>query len=80
MSAYIEFIEGAAKPKTRTWIVRKKDTPLVLGRISWMATWRRYWFEPGEATGFDASCLKAIAEFLEKQTRDHWDRLKGIPT
>jgi hypothetical protein len=35
-----------------------------LGKITWKATWRRYWFEPAPGTGFDGDCLQDIKNFI----------------
>jgi NADH:ubiquinone oxidoreductase subunit len=56
--------------KTRRWVVSNAlDTGAAtpLGWIEWKASWRKYWFCPTNQTGFDAGCLKEIAEFLTFQ-------------
>ena len=42
-----------------------------LGLIKWKANWRKYAFFPYTSTCFEQVCLKDIAEFIEKETREY---------
>lgn len=55
----------SASGLTGRWTVENKNSPVLLGWIEWHAPWRRYWFCPVNGTGFDASCLTDIADFLK---------------
>lgn len=70
-STYIKFVSGPPKPKTLTWWVMTKDDGLTLGIIGWFARWRKYGFYPESATVFEEVCLREIAEFCERKTREH---------
>lgn len=67
--SYLKFVpEGTSKSGlTKRWTVQNLEG-CVLGWIQWKASWRRYWFEPTNQTGFDAACLKDIVDFLVKET------------
>ncbi len=60
-----------SKKKTRTWLVREKARGYQLGRIAWFGRWRKYAFNPFLQTVFEEKCLRDIADFCERQTREH---------
>jgi hypothetical protein len=62
--------------KTNTYLVESLR-PERLGRIRWFAAWRRYCFEPFTTTVFDPSCLREIADFIEKETADRKTQWRG---
>ena len=66
MSKYIKFELCEQKKKTAVYSVMQSDALFVLGFIKWFPAWRRYCFYPEEGVIFDASCLKAIIDFIEK--------------
>lgn len=71
-STHLHFTEVAPNPdsqKTKLWAVGAGG--FGLGKVSWKAQWRRYWFEPFPQTGFDALCMEQIASFCREETRKH---------
>jgi hypothetical protein len=64
--SFLHFEEGPSSRSTltKTWRVTGASDD-VLGVIRWHAPWRRYWFECNG--GFDVSCLREIADFIERQ-------------
>lgn len=53
--------------KTDIYEVWSKDGKSYLGTVSWYAAWRCYAFYPsGRNTVFERTCLRDIAEFLDK--------------
>ena len=64
--SFLRFEEGVA-PRgyiTKVWRVNNVDG-FTLGCIRWHAPWHRYVFECNGK--FDVSCLREIADFLERQ-------------
>jgi len=64
--SFLRFEEGVA-PRgyvTKVWRVNNLSGQ-TLGVVRWHAPWRRYWFECNG--GFDVSCLREGADFLERQ-------------
>jgi hypothetical protein len=59
---------GSDSGKTKRWTVNNRQTDEVLGWIEWKAAWRKYWFCPVNATGFDADCMEEITNFLRAET------------
>jgi len=80
--SFISFIEGEAKPKTRTWEVwsRPQDEGGkdggggMLGEVKWYGPWRCYAFFAQAQTVFERKCLRGIATFCEEQTITHRSR------
>ena len=68
---YIRFVETAPKPKTRVWTVLAVDGNVPLGEVKWFGRWRGYAFFPGPELVFERTCLRDIADFIEKQNADH---------
>jgi hypothetical protein len=56
---------------TEIWEVRTADRRTLLGEVRWFAHWRRYSFFPQAGHGFDATCLRDIAGFCERQMQEH---------
>ena len=52
------------------WQVNSKRHGDLLGMIDWEKKWKCYEFQPEHATGFDAECLRDIANFLEELTNE----------
>ena len=55
---------------TRIWAVRNLRG-VDLGQVRWYGAWRKYCFVPAAECMFDHTCLRAIADFCDKQTVDH---------
>lgn len=55
---------GGPKRKTEVWSVESSTSHVYLGTILWRTGWRRYVFEPGPNTVFDAACLAEITGFI----------------
>ncbi len=66
---YLRFVEQAAKPKTRVWLVVGGSG--AIGTVHWGAQWRKYVFSAGPNTYYDTACLAEIAEFLSDKTFEH---------
>ena len=63
--------------KTFIWSVMDRDECYALGTIKWYGHWRGYAFfpEPHEETLYEQTCLREIADFIEretKRTRSRW--------
>lgn len=67
---HIQFVPGKPNPKTFTWFVFTKDD-LSIGYITWWGSWRCYAFHPVQGTVFEKVCLREIADFCEKKTKEH---------
>ena len=59
-------------PKTQVWFVLAKERNGWLGRISWSGRWRCYKFSPtfNDDLDFEHQCLRDIADFIEKLTKE----------
>jgi hypothetical protein len=70
---WIEFVElrVSASGITKIWSVVDRSNGSPLGQISWFGRWRRYSFMPNASTVWEQDCLRCIAEFIEKKTREH---------
>ncbi len=70
-SKFLHFAQHAEKPgaKTSVYSVASKRGD-ALGTISWHSPWRRYAFNPGYGTTFDAECLNDIMKFINKLMLD----------
>lgn len=69
---HIMFVPGPSKPKTKTWAIHSIDQPgIQLGWVCWYGHWRKYGFFPDAQTVFEQDCLRDIAAFIEKKTREH---------
>lgn len=80
MATYIEFEKCETLGKTKRWNVISVNGGMLLGRIEWRVTWRKYCFTPEYMTEFDAQCLAVIAQFCLEATleqRDSWGRARA---
>lgn len=75
---YVTFHEGHAMGyehrKTNMWRVDGRGDNNVLGWVLWFSRWRCYAFQPNMNTTrsfYSAGCMRTIADFCEKQTRQH---------
>jgi hypothetical protein len=71
---HIKFIEAQPKPKTKVWWVVSKYGDSPLGTIAWFSRWRKYSFFPKADTVYEWVCLREIADFCMKQTKEHKKR------
>jgi len=79
MSTWIEFRASAVQaPKTERWdvLTKKEVGGLLLGRISWWGSWRRYAFFPNANTLYEPTCLRDIAQFIDARMEERKARRK----
>ena len=70
-SKWLRFEEAQPNRKTKVWNVVAKDGGVSLGTISWFGRWRGYAFFPGAQLVFEKTCLRDIADFLERRNAEH---------
>jgi len=63
---YINFQWVKRNPKTDVYEVYTKKEHDYLGQVKWYFPWRQYSFFPGTYLVFEKTCLRDIANFLEK--------------
>lgn len=70
---YISFVEFPNPgKKTKMWQVRSTNSGgMFVGRIQWWGAWRKYVLLPFDGTVYDWGCMRMIAEFCERKTREH---------
>jgi hypothetical protein len=68
--SWIRFRQIPFAGKTERWEVETRDG-VTIGRISWSTGWRRYILQPAFPTEWEQDCLRDIADFIERQTRDY---------
>jgi hypothetical protein len=61
---------------TRRWAITSGNVPdgvagEAIGHVSWYAPWRRYVMTALPATVLDAECMRTLADFCERKTREH---------
>ena len=68
MATWVEFTEVGDTGKTKVWhVVTTYDGGgTVLGTIKWYGPWRKYSFFPTPTTLFEPTCLREIADFIDK--------------
>lgn len=64
-------------PKTKVWTVRNMEARVNLGAIRWLGRWRQYAFFPESELVFEKTCLKTIADFCERNTRNHYAKKRN---
>jgi hypothetical protein len=71
--SWLTFVEAGTSTsgKTRLWAVTAKADGGRLGTVLWWAPWRKYAFVPTGDPVFEEDCLRDVAAFCERQTRDH---------
>jgi len=60
--------------KTLEWRVQPAGAPELaacIGIVKWYAPWRKYAFMPYSNTVFEQDCLRDIADFCERRTKEH---------
>lgn len=62
--------------KTRAWAVHASADNLYLGHIQWFARWRCYIFQPEPSTVYEKTCLRDIANFVDRMTIEQRKRKK----
>lgn len=67
------YLRASSSGKTKVWSVENQASH-ILGSIHWFSKWRKYIFEPTATTYYDPVCLREIADFLEKQTKEHYGK------
>lgn len=74
---WLVFIEEpvAKSKKTRCWQVRSKRSDLILGWIGWYSRWRQYCFMPESATIYNRQCLRDLADFCDRRTKEHMNHV-----
>lgn len=64
----------SASGKTSIWRLTPVDATLPIGEVAWYGPWRRYVFRPDPDTVYEQDCLRALADFCERKTREHRER------
>ena len=54
--------------KTKRWEIRNRYEGCTLGEVYWYSQWKKYVFEPQEASVYESQCLRDLSAFLAKQT------------
>lgn len=73
----------SASGKTLIWrvfaLTQAAGDPYILGEIKWAARWRRYAYYPSAeiSTVYEQDCLRSIADFVEKRTLLHREKLQA---
>jgi len=55
--------------KTECWLVSARG--IAVGQVRWFSRWRQYAFFPITDTVFEEDCLREIANFVERETREY---------
>lgn len=74
--SHLYFNEINTSGKTKRWEVTATATDGILGIVCFWGAWRKYIFKPTAATIFDASCLRDIADFTDKETTNWRSEVK----
>lgn len=72
-----KYVFAQEKPqtgKTRIFSVHAKSNDAVVGRVKWHGAWRCYAFFPAYPTIFEWKCLRDIADFTERLTKEYGQR------
>ena len=56
--------------KTARWAVVAKNGEIDLGEVKWFGKWRCYAYFPLNDTLYEMRCLREIADFCEKLTKE----------
>lgn len=67
---WITFIRQPDKPKTQHWKLSSADGT-ILGEIKWYPSWRQYTYFPFIQAVYEEVCLREIADFVERLTKEH---------
>lgn len=79
MAKWIAFEEEPVRDGrvTREWRVVAKQSGNVLGVVRWYTGWRRYVFAPEWGSEYEQDCLRDIASFIERETRERKAQREG---
>lgn len=66
--------------KTSEYDVVTKDGNDWIGTVSWFGRWRCYVFNAAPGTCFEKTCLRDIADFCERLTKEHNARNRAART
>ncbi len=47
-----------------------------LGLIKWNGSFRKYWFEPNNDTGWSDDCMDLVSSFIKEVNKRHWKKLR----
>lgn len=76
LEKYIEISEvikvGKSSRRTNIYAVTNKRTSVTVGYIKWYGGWRKYVFFVEPDMIFDYECLRLIADYTEKLTKQHY--------
>lgn len=79
-TSYILFQEigRSTSGKTKQFVIVNKASNGPLGTIAWYPGWRKYVFVTSKQDHvvLDEKCLREIATFIEKETKDHKDAIR----
>lgn len=78
---YLIFAPLAVRPemKTRIWAVKPK-TGGIIGTVRWFGPWRQYALFPVMNSIYERQCLRDIADFCERKTKEHRSARKSSTT
>lgn len=79
MGKWVDFVPAIPNKKTKVWDVWPKDAHERIGIIKWFGRWRKYCFFPELNTVYEEDCLRDIAEFIERVTKEHRQKKKLKP-
>jgi len=68
---HILFTPSIPKKVTKVWRVDNKYGDGLLGHVAWFGRWRKYAFYTVPERVFEEVCLREIAEFCERKTKEH---------
>jgi hypothetical protein len=68
---YFDFVTRSRSGKTLEYHVMARDGSDCLGSVNWFGRWRCYVFNPWPGTVFEQKCLREIAEFCDRLTKEH---------
>ena len=68
---YFDFVTRSKSGKTLEYHVMTNDGTDCLGSVNWFGRWRCYSFNPWPGTVFEKTCLREIADFCERLTKEH---------
>jgi len=72
---WIHFMLKELRAKTKVYVIANKDDGSVLGEVKWFGRWRKY---AAALNGmFEEKCMREIADFCEKLTREHKQEKAG---
>jgi hypothetical protein len=73
---FIEIRPAPSPPRntTKRWEVFALKDGVQLGIIQWLSGWRRYVFQPSYPTAFEETCMREIADFIERETQEQKGR------